>query len=76
MLTDLVGDIKQQKFHQLWKFKLDTLIINHFIIKHILYDMVTRQSPLSYLTFHDVIFFHVILYYVNTLKVKYTEVKY
>ena len=38
--------------------------------------MVTRQSPLSYLTFHDVIFFHVILYYVNTLKVKYTEVKY
>ena len=44
MLTDFVGNIKQQMFHQLWKFKLDTLIINHFIIKYILYGIVTRRS--------------------------------
>ena len=44
MLTDFVGNIKQQMFYQLWKFKLDTLIINHFIIKYILYGMVTRRS--------------------------------
>ena len=25
--TDFIGDIKQQMFYQLWKFKLDTLII-------------------------------------------------
>ena len=44
MLKDFVGNIKQQKFYQFWKFKLDTLIINHFIIKYILYGMVTRRS--------------------------------
>ena len=44
MLTDFVGNIKQQMFYQLWKFKLDTLIINHFIIKYNLYGMVTRRS--------------------------------
>ena len=36
--------MKQQMFYQLWKFKLDTLIINHFIIKYNLYGMVTRRS--------------------------------
>ena len=46
MLTDFVGNTKQQMFYQLWKFKLDTLIINHFIIKYILYGMVTRRSRL------------------------------
>ena len=44
MLTDFVGNIKQQMFYQLWKFKLDTLIINHFISKYILYGMATRRS--------------------------------
>ena len=32
--------MKQQMFCQMWKFQLDTLIINHFIIKYILYGMV------------------------------------
>ena len=44
MLTNIVGNIKQQMFYQLWKLKLDTLIIIHFIIKYILYGMVTRRS--------------------------------
>ena len=44
MLTDFVGNIKHQMFIQLWEFKIDTLIINHFIIKYILYGMVTRRS--------------------------------
>ena len=43
MLTNFVGDIKQQMFYQFWKFKLDTLIINHFIIEYNLYDMVTPR---------------------------------
>ena len=30
-----VGNLKQQMFYQLWKYKLETLIINHFIIKYI-----------------------------------------
>ena len=44
MLTNFVGDIKQERFYRLWKYKQDTLIINHFIIKYILYGMVTRRS--------------------------------
>ena len=44
MLTDFVGNKKQQMFYQLWKSKLDTLIINNVIIKYILYGMVTRYS--------------------------------
>ena len=44
MLTDFVGNKKQQMFYQLWKFKVDMLIIYHFIIKYILYGMVTRRS--------------------------------
>ena len=31
MLKDFVGNIKQQMFYQLWKFKLDTMMINHSI---------------------------------------------
>ena len=44
MLTNFVGDIKQQMFYQFWKIKLDTLMINHFIIEKNLYGMVTRRS--------------------------------
>ena len=44
MLTDFEGNIKQQMFDQLGKFKLDTLIINQFIIRYNSYDMVTRRS--------------------------------
>ena len=40
---NFVGNIKQL-FYQLWKFKLHTLIIDHFVIKYILYSMVTRRS--------------------------------
>ena len=43
MLTNFVGDIKQQMFYQFWKFKLHTLIVNHFIIENNLYGMVTRR---------------------------------
>ena len=38
------GNLKQQMLYQLWKFTLVTLIINHFIIKYILYGMVTRRN--------------------------------
>ena len=44
MLTNFVGDIKQQILYQLGKFKLYTLIINHFINESNLYVMVTRRS--------------------------------
>ena len=44
MLKNFVGDIKQQKFYQLWKFKLDTFINNPFIIESNLYGIVTRCS--------------------------------
>ena len=44
MLTNFEGHIKQQKFYQLWKFQLYTLLNNHFIIENNLYGMVTRRS--------------------------------
>ena len=44
MLTNFVGIIKQQMFYQLWKFKLDTLLIYHFIFEKNLYGMITRRS--------------------------------
>ena len=44
MLIDFVGNIKQQMFYQLWKFKLDTLLINHLIMENNLYGMVTQRS--------------------------------
>ena len=31
-------------FYQLWKFKLDTLLIYHFIFENNLYGMITRRS--------------------------------
>ena len=36
--------MKQHMFFQLWKFKLDTLLINHFIIENNLYGIVTRRN--------------------------------
>ena len=72
MLTGFVGNIKQQMFYQLWKFMLDTLIINHFIIKYILYGMVTRRSlrrvPWRSTT---LLFSHVTLYILIHTGVKY-----
>ena len=44
MLTNFEGHIKQQKFYQLWKFQLYTLLNNHFIIENNLYGMFTRRS--------------------------------
>ena len=44
MLTNFVEGIKQQMFNQLWKFKLDALLIHHLIIENNLYGMVTRRS--------------------------------
>ena len=44
MFTHFIGDIKQHIFYQLWKCKLDMLIIDNFINKYILYGMVTRRS--------------------------------
>ena len=41
MLTNFVEGMKQPMFYQLWKFKLDTLLINHFIIENNLYGIVT-----------------------------------
>ena len=37
-------------FYQLWKFKLDPLLINHLITENNLYGMVTRRS-LRYIYF-------------------------
>ena len=37
MLTIFVGKMKQQMFYWLWKFKSNTLINNHFIIKYFKY---------------------------------------
>ena len=63
MLTYFVGNIKQEMFYQFWKFKLDTLINNHFLIKYILYGMVTRRS-LRWVPWRSTtsLFSHVILY--------------
>ena len=44
MLTNFVRGIEQQMFYQLWKFKLDTLMIDYFIIENNLYGMVTRRN--------------------------------
>ena len=44
MLTNFVGNIKRQMFYQFWKFKLDMLIINHFIMENKLHGMITRCS--------------------------------
>ena len=44
MLTNFVEGRKQQMFYQLCKFKLDTLLINHFIIENNVYGMVNLRS--------------------------------
>ena len=74
MLTNFVGDIKQQMFYQLWKFKLDTLLTYHFIFENNLY-MVWSPGAVS-VTFHTVIVFQCDSLYFNTLLARYTEVKY
>ena len=53
-----------------------TLIINHFIIKYILYDMVTGAVTVELLDVPPLLF-HVTLYMlIHLIEVKYTEVKY
>ena len=72
MLTNFVGIIKQQMFYQLWKFRLDSLLIYHFIFENNLYGMITRRS------LRDVpqrIVLSVTLYTLINLA-RYTEVKY
>ena len=59
-------------FYQLWKFKLDTLIINHFIIENNLYGMVIRSS----VTLYYLIVFQSYSLYFDTLLAGYTEIKY
>ena len=44
MLTNFVEGIKQQMLYQLWKFKLDALLISYFIIENNVNGMVTRRS--------------------------------
>ena len=46
MLSNFVENIKQQMFYQLWKFKLNTVLINHFIIENNLYGI---WSPWGFL---------------------------
>ena len=54
MLSNFLGDIKQQMFLKLWKFKPNTFMINYFIIKYKLHGMVTQSSnrwvPLRFTT--------------------------
>ena len=78
MLTNFLGNIKQQIFYQLWKFKLVTLIINHFIITNNLYGMATwRHLRLFPWCSATSLFFSITLtLYFKTLLAKYTEVKY
>ena len=62
-LINFVGNIKQHICYQLWKFKLDTLIIIHFIIENNLYGMLTRRS-LRWVPWRSTtsLFFNVTLY--------------
>ena len=56
--TIFVGKIKQLMFHWLWKFKSNTLINNHFIIKYFMYMVWSPcYSPFSSVIFHNVIVF-------------------
>ena len=59
-------------FYQLWKFKLDTLLIYQFIFENNLYIMIVRRS------LRDVpprIVFQCYSLYFNTLLARYREVK-
>ena len=71
MLSNVVGNIKQQTFS-----KLNTLINNHFIIKYNLHCMVTLCS-IRWVPWRSAtsLFFSDSLYF-DTLLTKYTEVKY
>ena len=65
MLKQREFNLKQQRYpskHANTKYKPNTLMINHFIIKRNLHGH-PAQTPLSCVTFHDVI--------VSILKVKY-----
>ena len=73
MLTNFLGIIKQQMFYQLWKFKLDTLLIYQFILENNLYGMITRRSLRD--VSQRIVFKCYSLYY-NTLLARYTEIKY
>ena len=58
MLTNFAGNIKQHLFYQKWKVKVDTLIINHFIIIiHFIWYGQPAQSTMSSVPFHKVIVF-------------------
>ena len=57
------------------KYKPNTLIINHFIIKYNLHGH-PAQSPWSSVTFHNFIVFQCYSLYFITLLARYTEVKY
>ena len=65
MLTNFVGDIKQQMFYQFWKFKLDTLIIDYFI--QLIWYGHPAQSSWSSVTFYNVIVIQSYSLYFNTL---------
>ena len=73
MLTNFVGNIKQQMCYQLWKFKLDTLLIYHLIFENNLYGSITRRSLRDVPQRH---FFQCYSLYFITLLARYTEVKY
>ena len=61
-------EYKTTNFYQMWKNKLNTLIINKFIIKYILYGMVTRPSlRWDPWRFTASLFFYVYSLYINTL---------
>ena len=70
MLTNFVGDIKQQMFYQLRKVTLEELII---LSSKTIY-MVWSPGAVS-MTFHNVIVFQCYSLYFDTLLARYTEVK-
>ena len=62
------SEYRPTNFYQLWKNKLNTLIINNFIIKYILYGMVTRRSlRWDPWRFTASLFSYVYSLYINTL---------
>ena len=63
MLTIFVGKIKQHMYYWLWKFKTNTLINNHFIIKY-LKNMVWSNDAVA-VYFTTSLFFNVTLYTLN-----------
>ena len=77
LLTDFVGSIIQKMFYLLWKIKSNTLmILNNFYPKIMVWPRSLGASPLSSMTFHDVIVFQCYSLYFNALLSRYTWVKY